>query len=49
MMAQTESRKLDIGDPFPQTELNLVEGGSRLLPGENDERWRVFIVYRGHW
>ncbi len=48
-MAQADTRKLDTGDPFPDTRLNLVDGNALSLPMTAKEGWTVFLVYRGHW
>jgi hypothetical protein len=41
--------KLDSGDPFPELTLKLVDGGTLELPGGLDARYKVILLYRGHW
>ena len=45
-MAQAETTKLDTGDRFPALDLELVGGGSLVLPGAQR---RVVLIYRGQW
>ena len=45
-MAQAETAKLDTGDQFPSLELELVGGGTLVLPGALRT---VLLIYRGHW
>lgn len=48
-MAQTEAKKLDAGEPFPNIHLSLINGTSLDFPREAHDRWSVFLTYRGHW
>lgn len=41
--------KLRIGDTFPSITLNLVGGGSVMLPDEIQSDFAVVLFYRGHW
>ena len=43
------SRKLGIGDTFPNLMLNLVGGGTINLPSEIGSKYGVILFYRGHW
>jgi peroxiredoxin len=48
-MAQTEKKKLDSGDLFPQMELRLTDGSSMSIPDILKGSWTVLLVYRGGW
>jgi hypothetical protein len=48
-MARESSTILDTGDRFPDLEFHLVSGGRMLFPRDSGSRWRVLLVYRGHW
>jgi hypothetical protein len=48
-MARESSTILDTGDRFPDLEFNLVSGEKMLLPRDLGNRWRVLLIYRGHW
>ena len=41
--------KLVIGDTFPAMVLNLVDGGTRVLPTGFGAKYGVVVFYRGHW
>ncbi|MDP2239966.1 MAG: hypothetical protein Q8K18_07355 [Burkholderiales bacterium] len=43
------SKKLGIGDTFPNLTLNLVKGGTINLPGGMGSKYGVILFYRGHW
>jgi peroxiredoxin len=43
------SKKLGIGDTFPNVTINLVDGGTMNLPDGLDAPYRIFLFYRGHW
>ncbi len=45
-MSWTSTWRLDAGDRFPSLSLDLVGGGSLVLPGAQRT---VLLVYRGHW
>ena len=45
-MAQSETQKLDAGNPFPGLTISLVGGGSLSLP---TQQWTVLLFYRGNW
>lgn len=48
-MAQTEVKKLDSRDLFPEIELKLIDGTSLMLPEKEGGTWSVFLIYRGLW
>jgi hypothetical protein len=48
-MARMGSTYLDIGDMFPQLELQLVSGEKLKLPDGTGEGYSVILIYRGHW
>lgn len=41
--------KLDSGDSFPSTTLQLAGGGSVTLPDDLQTEYGVVLFYRGHW
>ena len=41
--------KLGIGAVFPQVTLQLVTGGSLMVPDQMISKYRVVLFYRGHW
>jgi hypothetical protein len=43
------TQKLDGGDVFPSTSLNLVGGGSIRLPEDLETPFGMILFYRGHW
>ncbi|MEM7407938.1 MAG: hypothetical protein AAF458_21790 [Pseudomonadota bacterium] len=43
------AQKLDAGEQFPQLELDLVSGGSLVLPDGIETRYLIALFYRGHW
>lgn len=43
------SKKLGIGDTFPNMTFNLVSGGTLALPGGLGSKYSVVLFYRGHW
>ena len=43
------SEKLNTGDSFPQLALQLADGGTLVLPGGLDAKYRIILFYRGHW
>lgn len=43
------TRKLGIGDTFPELSIGLVDGTSLTLPGGLGGAYRVVLFYRGHW
>lgn len=40
---------LDQGDRFPAMTLDLVGGGTLVVPDAMDAKYRIAIFYRGHW
>ena len=43
------TKKLGIGDQFPDITLNLVRGGELVLPSDLDAKYNIVLFYRGHW
>lgn len=43
------SKKLGIGDTFPNLTISLVNGGTIDLPDEIGSKYGVILFYRGHW
>jgi peroxiredoxin len=41
--------KLNEGDQFPTTTLNLTDGGQITVPIDLDTPYLVLLFYRGHW
>lgn len=41
--------KLNAGDAFPKTTLQLTDGGALELPDGLDAKYKVILFYRGHW
>ena len=41
--------KLDSGDKFPSTTLQLVGGGEVTLPDQLETQYGVVLFYRGYW
>jgi peroxiredoxin len=48
-MAQTDTGKLDIGDPIPKLTFQLIDGRTLTIPDDLQGNWGVLLVYRGHW
>jgi len=48
-MAQTEVKKLDSRDLFPEMELKVIDGTSLTLPEKEGGTWSVLLIYRGLW
>jgi hypothetical protein len=40
---------LDTGDNFPKLDFTLVSGESMVVPQDLGKRWRILLIYRGHW
>ena len=40
---------LDTGDSFPDLDFTLVSGESVVVPQDLGKRWRILLIYRGHW
>jgi hypothetical protein len=40
---------LNAGDMFPELTLNLVGGGTLVLPRDIDTKYLIALFYRGHW
>ena len=43
------TRKLGIGDSFPNITLDLVGGGTIDLPTGMGSKYGVILFFRGHW
>lgn len=43
------SKKLGIGDMFPNLAVNLVNRGTIDLPSGLVSKYGVILFYRGHW
>ncbi len=41
--------KLNEGDAFPKVTLNLVGGGTVVVPDGIAANYLVVLFYRGHW
>ena len=44
-----QASKLGPGDAFPAMRLELVDGGSCLLPDDLSTPLTIVLFYRGHW
>ena len=44
------ANRLNIGDAFPKTTLNLVGGGGKVtVPDDLEADYNIVLFYRGHW
>ena len=43
------AEKLDAGQEFPSLTLDIVGGGSLIVPEDMDGKYKVIMFYRGHW
>ena len=43
------TRKLGLGDSFPNITLDLVGGGTIDLPTGMGSKYGVILFFRGHW
>ena len=41
--------KLDAGDAFPSTRLQLLDGKTLRVPDDLESDYAVVLFYRGHW
>jgi len=48
-MAREAAKLLDTGDTFPNLDFSLISGEKILFPQDLGKRWRILLVYRGHW
>ena len=48
-MAREAVKLLDTGDGFPNLDFRLISGERMLVPQDLGKRWRILLVYRGHW
>ena len=43
------AEKLQQGDRIPDIVLNLLDGGTLVLPDDAPSRHTALLFYRGHW
>ena len=43
------AEKLQQGDRIPDIVLNLLDGGTLVLPDDAPSRYTALLFYRGHW
>lgn len=43
------ANKLDAGERFPDLTLQLVDGGTLVLPAGFGSKYTLALFYRGHW
>ncbi len=48
-MAQSQSRKLDAGDFFPDFPIHLPGASPTTVKAVLSGKWSVVLIYRGHW
>ena len=48
-MAKSDSNFLDIDNPFPKFELQLISGEILNLPEGFGDGYGVILIYRGYW
>jgi len=48
-MAQSMTRKLDAGSPFPEISVSLLDNGVTSVRTALSGSWSVLLFYRGHW
>ena len=48
-MTKMDSTFLDVNDPFPNLDLNLLSGETLNLPQGFGEGYGVLLIYRGYW
>ena len=48
-MAQKRGSQLDLGDSFPEIDINTVQGTKIRLPDDVRGKWSVILIYRGDW
>ena len=48
-MAREDVRILDTGDQFPEMDFDVVGGGKIKIPEDCNQKWSVFLIYRGSW
>ena len=50
IMAQTDATKLDVGDRFPTTLIQVINAPDpQRLPEDLTAEYTIFLVYRGKW
>jgi hypothetical protein len=48
-MAREAAELLDNGDNFPSLDFRLISGERIIVPQDMGKRWRILLIYRGHW
>ncbi len=48
-MPRASSNILDSGDTFPSLTLNLTDGGTLNVPGDQGDNWKVVLLFRGYF
>ena len=48
-MAREAVNILDTGNSLPNFDFRLISGEGMLVPQDLGSRWRVLLIYRGHW
>ncbi len=48
-MAKADSTLLDINDPFPKMNFQLLSGETISLPEEFGDNYGIILFYRGNW
>ena len=46
-MAQTDAPKLDVGDPFPEMDLDLIDGSTLSLPSGLSADYTILLGLPG--
>jgi hypothetical protein len=48
-VAQSETKRLDAGDRFPEMVFRFTDGSMQAFPQESAGSYGVLLVYRGVW
>ena len=48
-MDQIETKRLDVGDSFPEMVFRYTDGSRQTFPQETADSYTVLLVYRGVW
>lgn len=48
-MAQSLTRKLDAGMPFPDFPVHVLDSPATTVKAALGGSWSVLLFYRGHW
>ncbi len=48
-MTREAVKILDTGDTFPNLDFRLINDERMLVPQGLGKRWRIVLIYRGHW